>query len=128
MPGKFHSGLGSLDHVLFPEQVDVVAQGGAADFGHQVAEEEFAQARLFAETIGYEIAAIAVIESQAVGAFGVHLGIGFIDKGLGFAAQEFEVMGGDGIFEDEVALFFKQGFLRVAYTAHKDLPSIVVEP
>ena len=53
VPGEFLAGFGAFDDVLLPKQIHVIAEGGLAHFGHQVAEKKLAQARLVAEAVGY---------------------------------------------------------------------------
>ena len=48
-----------------------------------------------------------------------HPGVGFVDEGLALAAQEIKVMGGDSVFEDEIALFFELLLLGVGNLVHE---------
>lgn len=104
VPTEFHAGLGAFDDILLPEEPGVLPEGGAADGGHEAAEEEFAEDGLAAEAVGDEVAAAAVADADGVGAFAVHAGLDFVDEVLALVPQELEVFGGDDVFEDHVAV------------------------
>ena len=103
VPREFHAGFRAFDDVLFPEEVCVVAEGGTAYFGHEIAEEEGAELGLLAKAVGDEVAFVAVVDADGVRALLVHARVHGIDEGLTFVAQEFEVVFGYDGFEDEIA-------------------------
>ena len=112
MPGEFHAGFCAFDDVLFPEEVGVVAEGGTAYFGHEVAEEEGAEFGLLAKAVGDEVAFVAVVDADGVRALLIHARVHGVDEGLTFVAQEFEVVFGYDGFEDEIAFVSVLLFLR----------------
>ncbi len=127
MPGEFHAGFRAFDDVLFPEEVRVVAKGGTAYFGHEVAEEEGAKFGLLAKAVGDEVAFVAMIDADGVRALLIHAGVHGVDEGLAFVAQEFEVVFGDDGFEDEIAFVFILFFLRFGdkHGCYQDFPKSI---
>ena len=113
MPREFHAGFRAFDDVLFPEEVRVVAEGGPAYFGHEVAEEEGAEFGLLAEAVGDEVAFVAVVDADGVRALLIHARVHSVDEGLAFVAQELEVVFWNDGFEDEIAFVFILLFLRL---------------
>lgn len=97
---------------MFPEEVRVVAEGGTAYFGHEVAEEEGAEFGLLTKAVGDEVAFVAMIDADGVRALFIHARVHGVDEGLAFVSQEFEVVFGYDGFEDEIAFVFVLLFLR----------------
>lgn len=127
MPGEFHAGFRAFDDVLFPEEVRVVAEGGPAYFGHEVAEEEGAKFGLLAKAVGDEVAFVAVVDADGVRALFIHARVHGVDEGLAFVAQEFEVVFGDDGFEDEIAVVSVLLFLRFGdnHGCYQDFPKSI---
>lgn len=112
---------------MFPEEVRVVAEGGPAYFGHEVAEEEGAEFGLLAKAVGDKVAFVAVVDADGVRALFIHARVHGVDEGLAFVAQEFEVVFGDDGFEDEIAFVFVLLFLRFGdkHGCYQDFPKSI---
>lgn len=112
---------------MFPEEVRIVAEGGPAYFGHEVAEEEGAKFGLLAEAVGDEVAFVAVVDADGVRALFIHARVHGVDEGLAFVAQEFEVVFRDDGFEDEIAFVSVLLFLRFCdnHGCYRDFPKSI---
>ncbi len=102
MPGEFRPDFGRFDDVLLVEQIDIIAQCGAANIGHQVAEQKRSDGRAVPPLVGDEIAFFVMGDAHRRDAFGFHFAVTFVDKALAFHPQPFQRIVGNHVFEDKI--------------------------
>ena len=88
MPTELHARFAALHNILIIMKIGVIADGGAANGGHEVTKDEAAQSGLRAIGLPTKIPLPAVIDSENVSALSVHLFIYGVDCRLAFRAQQ----------------------------------------
>ena len=107
MPGESHSNFGSLDDPLLVEEINLPAQGGATDRGHQVGVDEAPQAGTLSVELGDEIAFSLMGDPDGLLAGSFHLLVLATEEVAAFLPEHLEHGLRHDPFQNEVALFLE---------------------
>src|SRR5262249_33676741 len=105
MPGKLHPDFGALHDILVPEQIGILPERRLADLGHQIAEDKLPDPVALSAAVMDKVAAIAVVDTQDIGACRIHLPMNPFDKALALVPQHLQMLPWDHIFQYKIALF-----------------------
>ena len=107
MPRKCHALFGGFDDVLIVKEKRRVAEGRAANLGHQFAEHKLAQPRRTVVLLGDVIALATMADVDVVRAQPIHLRVHRLDQMIARLAQNLQLLFGHGAFEDKISLLAK---------------------
>src|SRR6266487_810763 len=104
MPGEARLAVGALDDELVVEQAGVLADCGAADLAHCLAEQQLPQRVAARRAVVDEVALAPPVETYDVGSGRVHLRVALVHAPLALAPQHLKRPTIERILDDEPAL------------------------